>query len=678
MTMKFAAAATAAAIAALIAAAPASRAAGEGIVTKELIVESPTLIALGFEWYVEGDENLNAAVAVSYRKKGERLWRTGLPLLRRSPAEDYSAQYGPPVPQADRPNLFVGSIFDLEPNTEYETRLAVTDPDGVSGEKEKIVTARTRAEPMPAPGGRVFHVYPKDWKGAITQPAFIGVMGALYTGNAAADHENVFVPRAQAGDTLLVHAGVYKDDRQFYASGSAPIPAAGIPANATCCGGTFHGTNFIIHGGTPEKPIVIKGAGDGEAIFDGDGNWVIFNVMGASNLHFEGLTFRNTQVAIEAGQKGIAGASGITVKRSKFENVGEGIHTDWAGSKNFYIADNMFNGKQNPNKLVPWSVTTAAGVHGERIRKLGVTREDTRMLSQYAIKLYGSGHVVAYNTIRNFHDGVTFATYGIPHDWPKTPRDRMPMANDVYNNDVSNMHDDCVEVDGNLYNVRVLRNKCVNAAGTSISTQGMAGGPTYIVRNVSYHIPGNFAAIKTSGAPGLHVYNNTFVAQLRGNTVNSDFRNNLVLAAFPEESATALTFGAKPPKLDYNGYAAGAAAPGFVTSVALAGPPGAGGQGGAGARTPYKTLAEFTKATGQDAHSRVVDYSVFSSLKPAETETITKVYDPATIDFQIKPRSAAVDAGIPIPGVTDGFSGRAPDLGAYEIGAPLPHYGPRP
>ena len=92
----------------------------------------------------------------------------------------------------------------------------------------------------------------------------------------------------------------------------------------------------------------------------------------------------------------------------------------------------------------------------------------------------------------------------------------------------------------------------------------------------------------------------------------------------------------------------------------------------------YKTLAEFTKATGQDAHSRVVDYSVFRSLKPAETETITKVDDPATIDFQIRPGSKAVDAGIPIPGVTDGFSGRAPDLGAYEIGAPLPHYGPRP
>jgi hypothetical protein len=30
-----------------------------------------------------------------------------------------------------------------------------------------------------------------------------------------------------------------------------------------------------------------------------------------------------------------------------------------------------------------------------------------------------------------------------------------------------------------------------------------------------------------------------------------------------------------------------------------------------------------------------------------------------------------------IPNVTDGYTGKAPDLGAYEFGAPVPHYGPR-
>jgi hypothetical protein len=33
----------------------------------EFVIEPPTLISLGFEWYVEGDDNHDASVKVSYR-----------------------------------------------------------------------------------------------------------------------------------------------------------------------------------------------------------------------------------------------------------------------------------------------------------------------------------------------------------------------------------------------------------------------------------------------------------------------------------------------------------------------------------------------------------------------------------------------------------------------------------
>ena len=56
----------------------------------------------------------------------------------------------------------------------------------------------------------------------------------------------------------------------------------------------------------------------------------------------------------------------------------------------------------------------------------------------------------------------------------------------------------------------------------------------------------------------------------------------------------------------------------------------------------------------------------------------TRLYDSAEVDLQLRERSAAVDAGVELPGITDEFGGRAPDLGAYEVGAELPHYGPRP
>src|SRR6185503_9629355 len=41
----------------------------------ELVVEPPTLINLGFEWWIEGDDNRNASVAVSFRVRGATDWR---------------------------------------------------------------------------------------------------------------------------------------------------------------------------------------------------------------------------------------------------------------------------------------------------------------------------------------------------------------------------------------------------------------------------------------------------------------------------------------------------------------------------------------------------------------------------------------------------------------------------
>jgi hypothetical protein len=44
----------------------------------------------------------------------------------------------------------------------------------------------------------------------------------------------------------------------------------------------------------------------------------------------------------------------------------------------------------------------------------------------------------------------------------------------------------------------------------------------------------------------------------------------------------------------------------------------------------------------------------------------------------LSPGCGAVDAGAILPNINDGFIGSAPDLGAYELGQPLPTYGPRP
>jgi hypothetical protein len=45
----------------------------------------------------------------------------------------------------------------------------------------------------------------------------------------------------------------------------------------------------------------------------------------------------------------------------------------------------------------------------------------------------------------------------------------------------------------------------------------------------------------------------------------------------------------------------------------------------------------------------------------------------------LRPRSGTVvvDAALRLPNINDDFRGAGPDIGAYEVGEPLPHYGPR-
>ena len=279
----------------------------------EFITEPATLISLGFEWRIEGDDNRNARVDVSYRKQGEQAWKAGPPLLRigNERINENALQYV-------TPNGFAGSVFDLEPATAYEARFVLSDPDGVEGRAERVVPVRTRAEPMPASGGKVYHVYPPNYKGERQEPAFTGLLAAYYTGASHSDNFNTYPPRVQPGDTILVHAGLYKDDRLRYGGGLGTVSS---------------GTYFLTQSGTAERPIVIKAAGDGDVIFDGDGAYNLFNVMAANYNYFEGLTVRNTDLAFQGGLKNITGSSGLTVKRSRFENVGRAIYTDWSGSK---------------------------------------------------------------------------------------------------------------------------------------------------------------------------------------------------------------------------------------------------------------------------------------------------------------------------------------------------------
>ncbi|HKT81376.1 MAG TPA: hypothetical protein VJP86_14220, partial [Vicinamibacterales bacterium] len=94
----------------------------------------------------------------------------------------------------------------------------------------------------------------------------------------------------------------------------------------------------------------------------------------------------------------------------------------------------------------------------------------------------------------------------------------------------------------------------------------------------------------------------------------------------------------------------------------------------------FATLAEYSQTTRQDQHSVLVDYDVFVNVPKLDAQDRTKVqqvYKAESFDFRLKPGAAAIDRGTPLAGVTDGFAGSAPDLGAIELGEAPIHYGPR-
>ena len=95
----------------------------------------------------------------------------------------------------------------------------------------------------------------------------------------------------------------------------------------------------------------------------------------------------------------------------------------------------------------------------------------------------------------------------------------------------------------------------------------------------------------------------------------------------------------------------------------------------------YATLAEYSQATGQDRNSILVDYDIFVKVPRLDAQDISslqKLYKAEDLDFRLKSGATAVDRGVVLPTITNGFAGRAPDLGAIELGQAPPHYGPRP
>ncbi len=207
-------------------------------------LDRPTLVALGVQLLIQGDDNYNASVRMRYRKSGTSTWRVAMPLFRVHPEV---------VTGRTVPTQFAGSIFDLLPGQSYEIELHAVDSDG-NVDQVIGLTGTTREVPSDDPRAPT--------------PRSVSDEQGLRAALAA----------AQAGDVI------------------------------TLADGTYAGTFALQASGTADQPIVIRGTSRDGTILDGGGctDCNIFEVYG-SFVHIEQLTLAHATRALRFQGTGTEG-----------------------------------------------------------------------------------------------------------------------------------------------------------------------------------------------------------------------------------------------------------------------------------------------------------------------------------------------------------------------------------
>lgn len=270
-------------------------------------------------------------------------------------------------------------------------------------------------------------------------------------------------------------------------------------------------------------------------------------------------------------------------------------------------------------------------------------------------------HVIRYNWIGNTVSGKWYAdAIGGDGEGRSGSRGNFYKDTDIYGNYVTDAADDGMEIEGDNINIRIWDNHFTReddpaAKGNHLAMAPSAIGPVYVWKNI--FADGNVNGIKVGGAHKTvninynedrygpnYVYHNTFYdvsevsSEVDGDsfyptTKHAVYRNNLYSTRWGY--AHAVIFN--EPTNSYN-Y-------GLRTSSSFS----------------------WFRAAG------VVPSGQYSNGVAGSIG----LKNPNGKDFTITSSSAGLNKGLRIYGFNDGFTGTAPDIGAYQFGELLRSYGPR-
>ena len=293
------------------------------------------------------------------------------------------------------------------------------------------------------------------------------------------------------------------------------------------------------------------------------------------------------------------------------------------------------------------------------------------------IRAPGLGNAVWNNTLIGFGDSLSLASHsGL--DVTASVR-----AVYFYRNDARNSGDDLVEVDHAQRNVGVYDNRSHNSM-TCMSLDPLYGGPLLFARNQCINIGRTVIKYGSSQGGYFALSNTVLMTRREGDNLAAwyapgghgqrslGYQNNLMIwrSQAGQGSPRMINVGDANTGFDPLDWTNNAWYPSTITYVLgeWSGANLTAIQADAGTVEPV--FGPATEAFIDDVASAT---DPFASPCTLGADYLTEVT--ATCDLTLDTGEAAKNAGIAVAGVTDGFSGAAPDIGALIAGRAAVNYG---
>ena len=638
----------------------------------------PTWNAVGVEVSYSGELAGGSEAFLLWRKSGQPRWRNGVEMT---------------VDTAR--HMIRASIFPLEPDQEIDVQVMFHDPAATAIPPVETST-RTKKIVLEPAGGQAYYVSPE---GADTNPGTAGLPFRTLAHAAGL---------AGAGDVVYALSGVYREGdlfRHVHGEEGRPVVFAAAEGHQPILDSSIEidrdSTAWQIYSGqvyvTTLKPDITVAGGAGYGYVAQDGKR-IFPYQSLADLTSDplgvprawylntstnklylrtgnndspgGYTYNVAQhpyavwltgsrhVVVRGfeirfyGQAGVRiseGATGCVIYGNTIHNAPNGVYLKNEATGGNAVWHNLI---YEPGLVeIPWNSIKAGDYPRQGVMSW----------------IAGRGNSFNYNTLHGWFDGITVESVDM-QDHLEVHRDCDVMFNKVYN-----IGDDAFEMDGGGVNMRLHGNSVRNAL-VAISLAPIQRGPVYVTRNdVTYW---NLLFKLNVGVPTsygwTYVYHNSGYGVNSGNgmgmigltgtasdgadTRNKVFKNNAMIGA-----DRAVRAGYDGNWLDYNCY--------YHT-------PRLGVRKFEWNGITYFSLEEFRDSTGQEEHGLYADLQLMDTPHLGEYpwrgfwEDELGNYPPVESaeggDLSPQPASPLIDRGLIIRGINEDYSGKGPDIGAFE------------